>query len=148
MNRRRHAMLARLLLGECGTLSEASAATTRKISVAQLSDYQSAHGESFMPADVIADLEAYCGRPVYSRALFEARPEAAEARDLVVEACEAAEGVTELQREIRLAAADGVITPAERTKLERRHAMATQELHEVGLVLSRCGLVAIDGGKA
>lgn len=146
MNRRRHAMLARQLLEQCGTLSEAAAAC--RVSVPQLSDYQSPHGESFMPADVMADLEAYCGRPIYSRALFEARPESAEARDLVAEACEAAEGVTDLQREIRLAAADGVITPAERTKLERRHAVATQELREVGLVLSRCGLTAIDGGKA
>jgi len=139
LNRRRHAMLARQLLEACGTLAEASAATARRISVPQLSDYQSPHGESFMPADVMADLEAYCGKPLYSRALFEARPDVAEALDLVAEACEAAEGVTDLQRAVRLAASDGVITPAERTRLERQHAKATEELRDVGLVLSRVG---------
>jgi hypothetical protein len=137
MNRRRHAMLARLLLSECGTLAEAAGAC--RVSVPQLSDYQNPNGESFMPADVIADLEAYCGKPVYSRALFEARPETAEARNLVTEACEAAESASDLQREIRLAASDGVITPAERTRLERRHAKATEELRDVVLVLARVG---------
>jgi hypothetical protein len=137
MNRRKHAMLARMLIAACGTLAEASRATERNISVPQLSDYQSATGESYMPADVIADLELYCGEPIYSRALFETRPECAEARDLVNEACEAAEGVALLQREVRLAAVDGKITPAERTRLQRRHAEAMQELAEVGDVLER-----------
>lgn len=144
MNRRKHAMLARMLIAACGTLAEASVATARRISVAQLSDYQSATGESFMPADVIADLEAYCGEPLYSRALFEARPDSAAARDLVAEACEAAEEVSTLQREIRKAATDGKITPAERTRLQRRHAEATRNLAEVGEVLDR---VAQGGGQ-
>lgn len=137
MNRRKHAMLARLLLGEFDNLTEA--ASMCRVSVPMLSDYQNANGESFMPADVIADLELACGKPIYSRALFEARPETSEARDLVAEACEAAEGVSDLQRAIRLAASDGVITPAERTRLERRHAEATADLREVGEVLARVG---------
>lgn len=137
MNRRKHAMLARMLIAACGTLAEAASAC--RISVPQLSDYQSATGESFMPADVIVDLEAYCGARIYSRALFEACPQQQVARDLVEEACDAAEGACDLQRQIRLAAADGVITPAERTRLERQHAQVTRELAELGEVLGRAG---------
>jgi hypothetical protein len=46
------------------------------------------------------------------RALFEARPSASNARDLVKEACEASETVTDLQREIRLAAPERKADPA------------------------------------
>jgi hypothetical protein len=135
MNRRRHAFLARQLLDVFDSLEEA--AKFCRVGVPMLSDYQSANGQHFMPADVIADLEAGCGKPIYSRALFEARPETVEARDLLVEACEAAESGSDLQREIRLAAKDGVITATERERLKRRHAQATEELRDVGLVLDR-----------
>jgi len=137
MNRRHHAMLSRMLIAACGTLAEAAGAC--RVSVPQLSDYQSATGESFMPADVIADLEAYCGARIYSRALFETCPQQQVARDLVQEACDAAEGASDLQRQIRLAAADGVITPAERSRLERKHAEVTREMAELGDVLARAG---------
>lgn len=133
--RRWHARLARELIEACGGLLEAEGAC--RVRKSQLSDYQSGHVEAFMPADVMADLEAYCGRPIYSRALCEARPEAIEAACLKDEACEAAERVTDLQRKIRLAANDGVLTPTERNELSRDYAAAERELRQVGELLTR-----------
>lgn len=133
-NRRQHAGLARRLIEACGGLEEAAASC--RIGKTQLSECQNPHGEAFMPADVIADLEQHCGKPLYSRALFEARPEQVHALNLIEEACEAAESVTELQREIRLAAKDGVITPRELDVLARRHAKAEGELREVGQLIA------------
>lgn len=90
-----------------------------------------------MPADVIADLEAYCGEKIYSTALFEAGPAHGEARDLRDEVCEAVEAVAALQREVRLATRDGRITHSERDLLRRSHAQAENELRDVGELLSR-----------
>lgn len=129
MNRRRHATLSRMLIEACGGLVEA--AEFCRVGKSQLGDYQNADGEGFMPADVISALEAHCGQPIYSRALFEAQPAATEAKRLTEEACEAAESVTDLQREIRLAAADGKITPAEKRRLAARAEAARRELGDV-----------------
>jgi hypothetical protein len=126
-------MLARQLIAACGGLEEACRAC--RVSDTQLSRFQTPDAGAFMPADVMAHLEAYCGEPVYSRALFEARPAASDARDLLVEACEATESVTDLQREIRLAAADGKITPRERARLATLHAAAEQQLRDVATVI-------------
>lgn len=135
MNDRQHALLARLLIERCGGLAEAAGAC--RVSKSVLSSHQTCGSGCFMPADVMADLEGYCGEPVYSRALFEARPTAADCRDLLKEGCEAAESVVDLQREIRLAAADGVITPRERSRLAEVHARAEEQLRDVGAVISR-----------
>lgn len=137
MNRRTHARLARQLIEACGGLLEAEDAC--RVRKSQLSDYQNPNGETFMPADVIAALEADCGQPIYSRALFEARPGAEEARDLKDEACDAVEATAGLLQEVRLVTSDGVITPAERERLSRLHAKATTELREVGDLLARDG---------
>lgn len=135
MNRRQHARLARQLIEAAGGLIEAASAC--RVGKSQLAEYQSPHGEGFMPADVIADLEAHCGTPIYSRALFEARPEAGEARDLKEETCEAVEAAADLMRDVRLATIDGRLTATERDRLARVHARATAELAEVGEILAR-----------
>jgi len=129
-----HARLARQLIEACGGLAEA--ADVCRVRKSALGDYQSPHGEGFMPADVIADLEAHCGQAIYSRALFEARPEAAAARNLTEEACEAAEAAAALQREVRLSTGDGVLTPRERDALVKMHAQAERQLREVGQLLA------------
>lgn len=72
MNNLRHASLARQLIERCGDLDEA--ARECRVGRSNLSDYQNPHKPLTMPADVIFALEAYCGEPIYSRALFEARP--------------------------------------------------------------------------
>lgn len=135
MNRRMHARLARRLVEACGGLMEA--AEVCRIGKSQLGECQNPYGEQFMPADVIVDLEAHCGQAIYSRALFEARPEAIEARDLLDEASEATEAVAVLQRHVRLATKSGVLTPAERDRLSKQHAQAETELRDVGLLINR-----------
>lgn len=139
MNARQIALLTQQLIKACGGLEEASDACgkiARNYSVQQLSRCQTPGSGCFLPADIIVALESYCGEPVMSRAFVEARPSASEARDLVKEACEASETVSDLQREIRLAASDGVITQAERDRLAKLHAVAEGQLRDVAAVIN------------
>lgn len=71
-----------------------------------------------MPADVIADLEMYCGEPIYSRALVENRPHATLAADVLTEACEVTEAAGALLKTARLAASDGRLTREEKAAVE------------------------------
>lgn len=135
MTRREHCLHARRLIEACGGPVEA--ATACRLGAPALSRACNPESDQFLPADVMADLEAYCGQPIYSRALFEARPSAAISADLLTEGCEAAESAADLQREIRLAVKDGVITPSEQRRLARRHADAKAQLEEVGDLLAR-----------
>lgn len=80
---RRHARLARNLIEACGGLEEA--ATACRVRKSSLSLYQCPQDAATMPADVMADLEAYCGEPIYSREIAEARPSAPVGGDVVVE---------------------------------------------------------------
>jgi len=134
VNRRAHALAARRLIAACGGLIEAAAAC--RVGKSQLADYQAAEGLGFMPADVMADLEAYCGTPVYSRMLVEARPAGPETFDLAREACDAAEAAGRLQRGARQAADDGAITERERRELVDIYAEALDQLRQVGALLS------------
>lgn len=68
MNQRQHAALARALIKHCGGLEEAE--SNCRVSMASLSRYQGPDHTDAMPADVMADLEAYCGKPIYSQALY------------------------------------------------------------------------------
>lgn len=135
MNRRAHARHARRLIEACGGLLEAAEAC--RVGKSALADYQNPHGEGFMPADVIADLEADCGQRIYSRALFEEGSDACEARDLKDAASEATEEVVSFQRRVRLATADGVITPSERERMMRDQARAEEKVRGLGHLLSK-----------
>ncbi|MDP1875662.1 phage regulatory CII family protein [Phenylobacterium sp.] len=132
--RRWHAMHARRLIAACGGLDESAGVC--RVQKSQLSDYQSPHVEAFMPADVMADLEAYAGEPIYSRALVGELPEAAPVC-LTEEVCDVVESAADLQRQVRRALADGSITPAEREALQRSHADLLAELAQVGAELAR-----------
>lgn len=70
-----------------------------------------------MPADVMADLEQYCGEPLYSRALAEGRPSVIETESLLDEACETTEVSAKLQNVVRLALKDKVVSAAERAQI-------------------------------
>ncbi|MCA6311560.1 hypothetical protein [Phenylobacterium sp.] len=135
MNRRAHALAARRLIAACGGLVEAAAAC--RVGKTQLADYQAADGVGFMPADVMADLEAYCGTPTYSRMLVEARPCGPDTQDLAREACDAAEAAGRLQRGARLAADDGDLSERERRELAKIYAEALEQLRQVGDLLSQ-----------
>ena len=134
MNRRAHALAARRLVAACGGLMEAAAAC--RVGKTQLADYQSVEGVGFMPADVMADLEAYCGSPIYSRMLVEARPAGPETFDLAREACDAAEAGGRLQHAARRASDDGAISERERRELVDIYAEALDQLRQVGALLS------------
>lgn len=89
MNARTHARLARNLIAACGGLEEAAGACRLKRS--RLSQCCDPGGGAWLTADAIADLEAHCGEPIYSRTLFEAQAATVAARSLVDEACDASE---------------------------------------------------------
>jgi hypothetical protein len=95
----RHAWLARQLILACG--GPLAAAQYCRLEKSRLSECQNPGGGAFLPVDVIADLEAYCGEPIYSRALFEARPGGPVAEELLEEACEAVELAAGLQTLVR-----------------------------------------------
>lgn len=135
MNRRQHARLARLLIEACDGL--VAAADVCRVGKSQLGEYQHPDGDDYMPADVIADLEAFCGRPIYSRALYEARPEVRAAKNLIDEACGAAEAAMTLQATVRLAAQDGELTNNELEAVARAHRAAEEEIRDVGHLINR-----------
>jgi hypothetical protein len=83
MNARKHTRLAKTLIDACGGLEEAASAC--RLNKSRLSDFQNPNSGSFMPADVIVDLEAYCGEPLYSREIFESRPSEPVAGNALVE---------------------------------------------------------------
>lgn len=152
MNAREHARWGRALLKACGGLDKAAyilkiaeeaskaAGEDRKIarSTSQLSNYQNADAEHFasMPAEVIQILEEDLGRKIYSRALFEYGGEEIRTKHLREAACEAAETSMSLQREVRLATADGKLTPNEVERLAAKHREAAEDVREVGQLIA------------
>jgi hypothetical protein len=148
MTPQRHALLARQLIERCGGLCAAAEAT--RLEKSRLSDFQNPNipGAS-MPADVICDLEAYCGEPIYSRALFEARPYRPDAIDAITEACEATEAAAELQRLVRTAAADGTLSEADRRRIHNKIEELLEEARALALATEapQLRVVGGEGGK-
>jgi len=117
LNRAQHARLARALIAKCGENDSRAdldvAAAECRIGKSQLSDCQCPNGVAYMPADVIADLESYCGVPIYSSALaglFDAPKAQGNLHDAC---CEVTESAAKLQASVRQAQADGALTPRE-----------------------------------
>ncbi|MET3665929.1 hypothetical protein [Caulobacter sp. 1776] len=119
MSNARHAALAKQLVRACDGVDDILKAKACRVSRSQLYEYQDPKAGSFMPADVIADLEEFCGDPIYSRALQENRPAAAEAADLLIETMETTESAVALMAYVREAAADGRISESERQRIEQ-----------------------------
>lgn len=122
LNDRQLAATARKLINACGGLDEASRAcgvAGRPYSVAQLSRCQTAGAGCFLPSHIIACLEDYCGDSIFGRAFVEARPSAVEIDCAMTEAAETTEAAASFQAKVRRAVADGVVSAAEQTDLER-----------------------------
>ena len=75
---------AQLILA-CGGLSETSRACgelARSYSVPHLSRCQNPNAPDYLPIDIVLCLEAYCGQPIVTAAMAEARPSAVIAYSL------------------------------------------------------------------
>ena len=118
MDARRHAQLSRRLIAACGGVDEIVRSQACRVQATQLYRFREPASGFFMPADVMAHLEAYCGEAIYSSALAEARPTAPDARSPELEACELTEAAAALQRVVRLAVADHRLTEAEVRQIE------------------------------
>lgn len=112
---RKHSLLARNLIVACGGLEEA--ATACRLGKSQLSNAQNVNQDSFLPIDVVAELEAYCGEPIISRALFESRPSVLGTGDLVGEAIDLNAQVAALSSHLHHALSDKIISANEADQL-------------------------------
>lgn len=122
LNDRQQAATVRRLIAACGGLEEASRACTtgaRPYSVTQLSRCQTAGSGCFLPSDIIACLEDYCGDAIFGRALVEARPSGVMIDCAMTEASETTEVAASFQSKVRRAVADGVVSLEEQIELER-----------------------------
>jgi hypothetical protein len=140
MTPREHALLARTLIGQCGGIDEAVRACKAagwQIKRSMMSYYQNPNHRSSMSAEVIAILESYCGRPTYSRVLFErhALEYGDDPEDIVEEVSDATESVAALQAAVRKAAKDDKFTPTELELIRRLHRKAMEELRDAGMAI-------------
>lgn len=108
------------LIKACGGLAEASKACAelaRPYSVPHLSRCQNVDAPDYMPVDIVAALEGYCGEPVVSAAMVEARPSAASPGELRDELSDVVEGGAALLGQYRAMMADKRLDAAERVQL-------------------------------
>jgi hypothetical protein len=110
------ALLTKKLIDRCGGLAEASAACSelaRYYSVPQLSRCTTPGAGCYLPLDILAALERYCGVPVISQALAQQSPVEAGTERLADLACAFSEQALDVQKFLRTALADRVLTPRE-----------------------------------
>lgn len=135
----------RSLIGLCGGLDEAVAACRaaaetgegRSYSRAQLARCMEPHAPDFAPVDVVLMLEAYCGEPVVSRAMAEARPAQAAGGCLREQSSEATEVVADLQGLVRRALADDQVSEAEARDILAGVEAGSEALRDVALALAQ-----------
>jgi hypothetical protein len=135
---RQHAAIARLLIKACGGLDESARAC--RLSASQLGRAQDGLDPAVLPIDVVADLELYCGKAIYSRALVDLLEAASACRltgDLVSESCDVAEAGADLQALVRKASKDGKLSAIERRAIGEGAARVRQELADIELLIAR-----------
>ena len=129
MRPRRHSQLARVLIAACGGLDEAAEAC--RIGKSQLSNAQNPNHDAYLPVDVIADLEAYCGKPHYSSALIDNVGDVETDGDLVGDAIDLNAKAGVFLSRIHSALKDKTITPREVTEIAKLSTMVRQSLGNV-----------------
>lgn len=100
---------AKQLIKACGGLEEASrvcAEECRPYSVPQLSRCQVATAPDYLPIDIVFALEAYCGEPIVTGAMAEARPAVVTAGAVRDEVSDIVERGADALRAVRAALAD------------------------------------------
>lgn len=131
MTPRKHARLAHQLIAACGGLDEAAAAC--RVGKSTLSTYQNPQETATMPADVMADLEAYCGEPIYSREIAESRPSAPVAGNALTETHEVVQAAAAL---LPLVSDMIVGKPGARAAYEAAVAKLVEEVDDVEAIAS------------
>lgn len=125
----------RSLIAACGGLTEASRACAegaRNYSVQHLSRCQTAGLPDMLPIDIVACLEAYCGDPIVSRAMVEARPATLVPGQLRDEGDDVIEAAGALFGRIRAALSDdGQINAREAGEIAGLLETAQAELRDV-----------------
>ena len=137
MTPRRHSQLARVLIRACGGLDEAADAC--RIAKSQLSNAQNPNHDAFLPIDVIADLESYCGKSHYSSALVDACGDAETDGDLIGDAIDLNAKAAVFLSRIHKAMADDTITPRETTEIVKLAEMVRQSLVNIDAELDAKG---------
>lgn len=110
----------RQLIDRCGGLEEASRAcreTCRPYSVPHLSRCQVPTAPDYLPIDIVLCLEAYCGEPIITGAMAEARPSAVVAGDLRDELTDVITGGSALLTRWRAIMADDHADASERAEM-------------------------------
>jgi len=143
VDRKQHALLARELIAACdGADNIVRVGACRYKGTSWLYKFCDADNpeQAFMPADVMADLEAFCGKPIYSRALFDARPASEDVHTIWIETFETVESAAELERIARLAEAHhGGPTPRMRMAIEAATMRLEAEIRAVRQANERGG---------
>lgn len=138
----------RQLIAACGGLDEASRACAegcRPYSIPHLSRCQVAGGPDFLPIDIVMCLEAYCGEPIVTRAMAEARPCVVTGGDLRDELSDVVEGGAALMTRYRAVMADGRMDAVERGEMSSLLDQLVEEVREAQAALTR-GPQLVRGG--
>jgi len=126
---------ARLLITECrGLESAASACRIGKSQLARACDPNDPD-RTYLPVDVVADLEAYCGSPIVSEWLAGLRTAPLAGADLVMESVDVVTSGGRLVEGVREALADGKLSARERAHLLTLFAKTVAELGQVASLL-------------
>ncbi|MFZ5871075.1 MAG: hypothetical protein ACOYXW_11190 [Actinomycetota bacterium] len=129
MDAQRHALLAGRLIEACGGLIEAAASC--RLEKSQLHRFTDPEAGQFMPADVMAQLEARAGAPLYSLAMAELQAPIGAVEDIRTEAERLTEEAAATQRLVREATEDGKLTPRERREIRRQVLRLREQIAEL-----------------
>jgi hypothetical protein len=129
----------RQLIDRCGGLEEASRAcaeTCRPYSVPHLSRCQVPTAPDYLPIDIVFCLEAYCGEPIITGAMAEARPSVVVAGDLRDELSDVVEGGAALLARWRAMMADNTIDAGERAEMSAGLEALVEEVRQAQAALN------------
>lgn len=139
LSEREHAHYAKELIKACGGPSEVERILS--LSAGMLSKYSNVGYDVTMPAKAINVLEDYCGRRIYSEALFSNVDAPAPAEDITGVACDLTESAANVQGAVRKAMADKRLTPNEVRAIAQLEAKVRDDLATLDAILR-----AHDGG--
>ena len=115
MTPRKHSALARALIKASGGLDEA--ARECRLAKSALGNAQNPNFEYYLPADVIVELEEYCGRSIYSQAMLDASPQIEGDTDIIGDALAMVSAVAKLVNHAHHAQQDGNLSGLEIDKI-------------------------------